>query len=76
MTYLSTSEAVVVEASNENNEHVHEIDPEYEQGGVGFRWTKYQYNLILTGIKNYAKPKIILRNLDIGTTVRFGARLV
>ena len=48
---------------SDNVEHKHEVDPEYLDSGVGYRWTNEASNIIVTGIKNDARPKVILRNL-------------
>ena len=47
----------------DNVEHKHELDPDYLDSGVGYRWTKEATDIIVTGIKNDARPKVILRNL-------------
>ena len=54
------SEEVIV---YENTAHKHDPDPEHKDAGVGYRWSKEATEIIITGIKNYARPKVILRNL-------------
>ena len=63
VTYKSNSDEVTVEKNVDEEEHCHEINPEYEHTGVGFRWTKSQTEIVFEGVRNGAKPKIILRNL-------------
>ena len=65
VTFLSTSEAVVVEKSVDidESEHAHSVDPEYQNVGAGFRWTKAQSDIIASCIRSDTKPKVILRCL-------------
>ena len=47
----------------DNVAHKHEVDPDFIDFGVGYRWGKEATDIIITGIKNDARPKVILRNL-------------
>ena len=69
VNFLSNSDAVVVETTEEASDHVHEADPEYTPDGSNmFRWSRSATAIITTGVKNEARPKIILRNLRDANT--------
>ena len=64
VSFLSTSDAVVVETTDEASDHRHEEDHDYVQEGSSmFRWSSAATAIVTTGVKNEARPKIILRNL-------------
>ena len=47
----------------ETNIHEHILNPEYFDKAAVYIWTKAATETILTGIKNNARPKVILRNM-------------
>ena len=56
----------------ETNIHEHILNPEYFDKAAVYIWTKAATETILTGIKNNARPKVILRNLrDNGCFINF-----
>ena len=63
MNYLSTCDIVIVQTAKDISEHIHMKDPDYQNSGNFFKWSVDQTNMVFQGVKNEAKPKIILRNL-------------
>ena len=61
--FLSTCDTVIVETPQGCTTHKHDEDPDFVSTGQNFRWTPAQTNIVFLGIKNEAKPKVILRNL-------------
>ena len=48
----------------ENAKHVHEEDEEYFKSNVKyFKWSEEMNRIVTEGVRNHAKPKLILRNL-------------
>ena len=60
--YLTTSDEVVIDV-DENYEHVHEREGNFEHNTNVFQWTSQQAEIIIQGILNEAKPAVIRRNL-------------
>lgn len=60
--YLTTSDEVVIDV-DENYEHVHEREENFEHNTNVFQWTSQQAEIIIQGILNEAKPAVIRRNL-------------
>ena len=63
VSFLSTCSTVLVQAPQGCHNHKHEEDTEFVSTSQNFRWTPSQTNIVVLGVKNEAKPKVILRNL-------------
>ena len=63
VSYLSTCDTVIVQSPQGCATHKHEEDPDFVWEGKNFRWTTQQTNIVFLGVKNEAKPRVILRNL-------------
>ena len=64
VNFLSHSDIVLVESNLVHPQHSHEVDPEHCLAGSTFRWTPEQTQMIVQGVTNEAKPKIIRRNME------------
>ena len=64
VSFLSHSDTVLVESNLVHPLHNHEVDPEHCLAGSTFRWTLEQTQMIVQGVTNEAKPKIIRRNME------------
>ena len=62
-TFLANSDAVVVETADGVVDHHHEEDPDYVSDNLGYKWSRTATEIITTGVRNEARPKLILRNL-------------
>ena len=64
ISFLSHCDDVVVETAGGATEHLHEADKDYvPQASKTFRWSREQTEMVFQGVKNEAKPKVIMRNL-------------
>ena len=64
VSFLSNSDAVLVETCEETSDHIHEVDPDYTPDNSNlFRWPAAATAIVMTGCRNEARPKVILRNL-------------
>ena len=50
VTFKSNSQEVTIEKNVEGEDHVHEVDEEYDHGGTGFRWTLSQTEIVIEGM--------------------------
>ena len=53
----------VVETADGVVDHHHEEDPDYVSDNLGYKWSRSATEIITTGVRNEARPKLILRNL-------------
>ena len=64
VNYMAHCEEVLVETDAGHTDHVHEEDPDYVvKSGKTYRWTSAQTEIVFQGVRNEAKPKVIMRNL-------------
>ena len=64
VNFLSNSEGVVVQTTEDSSEHLHELDPEFSPDGTNmFRWPSAATVIITNCVKNDVRPKVIMRNL-------------
>ena len=64
VTFMSTATEVSIESNNPAETHDHSKHAEEDIDTLKvFRWTKEQTDIITVGVKNCAKPNVILRNL-------------
>ena len=64
VNYLSTSNKVIVESNVIHPRQIHEEDSEYVLSSAMFRWTEEQTRMVVQGVRNEAKPKVIRRNME------------
>ena len=56
--------AVLVETCEETSDHIHDVDPDYTPDNTNMiRWPAAVTAIIMTGVRNEARPKDNLRNL-------------
>ena len=64
LSFLSHCDTVLVESNLVHPRHSHVVDQEHCLSGSSFRWTPEQTQMIVQGVTNEAKPKVIRRNMD------------
>ena len=60
VVYVSHCSEVYV---SDTTDHKHEVDKDYINTSDGYKWSHEATDIIITGIKNNASPKVILCNL-------------
>ena len=64
VSYMSHCDEVLVEIVEGHTDHIHDVDPEYDvKSGKTYRWTSAETAIVYRGVRNEAKPKVIMRNL-------------
>ena len=64
VAYLSHNSEVVVEALEDVANHVHKEDLDFiNNSSKYYKWTTEATEIVMNGVVNHAKPKVINRNL-------------